>query len=293
MQKQLPFFIDFMLKMDTFKTQKRLLQKSLHNTSCIFADKSWRTSMRQLEQKNIIVTGANRGIGLAVVKNCAKNGANVYACARTKSDEFEKEMESLSKEYDVFIKVVYFDLNNQDEVKAKIQKIAKDKVAIDGLVNNAGIPYGNSFLMTPMEELNKVFQTNFFGQIHMMQLVARMMMRKKSGSIVNIASVGGMEATEGYLAYGSSKAALIYATKVLSKEIGTLNVRVNAISPGLTDTQMGHFKDEDELKKVLDRTAMKRMANPEEIADACVYLLSDQASYITGQILAVDGGRLR
>jgi len=249
--------------------------------------------MGQLEQKNIIVTGANRGIGLAIAKACAKQGANVYACARTKNDEFEYEMQMLAKEEDVFIKTIYFDLNNREDVKAKIQEIAEDKVQIDGLVNNAGVPYGNSFVMTPIEDLENVFQTNFFGQIYIMQLVARMMMRKKRGSIVNIASVGGMEATEGYLAYGSSKAALIYATKVLSKEMGNANVRVNAISPGLTNTQMGHFKDKEELSRVLDRTAMKRMAAPEEIADACVYLLSDQSSYITGQILAVDGGRLR
>ena len=106
-----------------------------------------------------------------------------------------------------------------------------------------------------------------------------------------MASVGGIEATEGYLAYGSSKAALIYATKVMAKELGKYGICVNAIAPGLVDTRMGHFKTEKELEKVLDRTALGRMAFPEEIADAIVYMASEQASYVTGHVLVIDGGR--
>lgn len=249
--------------------------------------------MKQLLNKNIIITGANRGIGLEIVKKCAQNGANIWACSRTQNHEYERAMQVIADENDVWIKPIYFDLKDKAQVKEKIQEIAKERLPIDVLINNAGVPYGKTFLMTPMEDLEKVFQTNFFGQIYVMQLVARMMMRKKKGSIINMASVGGMEATEGYLAYGASKASLIYATKVLSKEMGSVNVRVNAVAPGLTDTGMGYFKKEEELQKVLDRTAMHRMAKPEEIADACVFLASDQSSYITGQVLVVDGGRLR
>ena len=124
-----------------------------------------------------------------------------------------------------------------------------------------------------------------------MQLVSRYMMRQKSGVIINMASVGGIETNPGYLAYGSSKAALIWATKCVAKELGTYGVRVNAVAPGMTNTSMGNYKSEEDLHKVIDATSLKRMADPEEIAKGIVYLASDDASFVTGHILVIDGGR--
>ena len=146
--------------------------------------------------------------------------------------------------------------------------------------------------MTPMKKLKEVFEVNYFSQIYIMQLVSRYMMRQKKGSIINLASVGGIEVNEGYLAYGSSKAALIWATKCLAKEMGPYHIRVNAVAPGLTQTNMGNYKSEEELEKVVDRTALRRMAEPEEIAKAILYLASEDASFVTGHVLRIDGGRL-
>lgn len=248
--------------------------------------------MEGLKGKNAILTGSNRGIGKATLEALAQNGVNVWACARQENPEFEKQIKTLEEQYQVWIKPVYFDLSDESEIKRGIQSIIKEKKPIDILVNNAGIPYGGLFHMTSMEKLKEVFEINYFSQIYIMQLVSRAMMRQKQGSIINMASVGGIEVNEGYLAYGSSKAALIWATQCLAKEMGPYNIRVNAVAPGLTETNMGNYKSTEELEKVKNRTALRRMAEPEEIAQAVLYLASDQSSFVTGHILRIDGGRL-
>lgn len=246
---------------------------------------------RLLQNKTAIITGCNRGIGLEILKMFAVNGASIFACARSYNDDYEQMLRELEKDYQVKIEPVYFDLAEEKEIKDAITSIFKKKVPIDILVNNAGVPYGASFQMTSISKLREIFEINYFSQIKLMQLLSRQMMKQKSGSIINMASVGGIEAEPGYLAYGSSKAALIWATKCLAKEVGVYGVRVNAVAPGLTDTSMGHFKSEEEMKAVLARTPMARMAKPKEIADVVLFLASEEASYITGQIIQVDGGR--
>lgn len=244
-----------------------------------------------LKGKNVIITGANRGIGLAALQKFIKEGCNVWACIRKSNPEFENHAQKLAQENGVWVKPVYFDLQNEDEIKAGIKQIASEKLPIDILVNNAGVPFGGLMTMTPLAKLKEVFEINYFSQILIMQLVARYMMRQKSGSIVNMASVGGINTDPGYLAYGSSKAALIWATKCVAKELGPYNIRVNAVAPGLTQTTMGNYKDEEELNKVIRNTSLGRMATPEEIANAIAFLASEDASFITGHILVIDGGR--
>lgn len=249
--------------------------------------------MRELEGKNILITGAGGGIGNAALEKLASNGGNIWACSHKKSDEFENKILELAEKNHVWIKPVYFDLKDEQAVKEQIASIAKEKLPIDVLINNAGMAHGGVLQMTSMETLKEVFQINFFSQIYITQLVSRLMMRRKRGVIINMASVGGIEAAEGYIAYGSSKAALIYATKALSKELGNMGIRVNAIAPGLVNTRMGHYKSDKEIERVLERTVLNRMAEPEEIAEAMVYLASDKAAFITGQVLVIDGGRLQ
>lgn len=244
-----------------------------------------------LNGKNAIITGANRGIGYATLKLFAQEGCNVWACIRKQNEEFELQIKGLSDKYGVWIKPVYFDLSNEEEIKAGIKFIASDKRSIDILVNNAGIAHGALMTMTPISKLKEVFDINYFSQVLMMQLVSRYMIRQKNGSIINMASVGGIETNPGYLAYGSSKAALIWATKCVAKELGPYNIRVNAVAPGMVETQMGHYKSEEELSKVVDQTSLRRMANTDEIANGIAYLASDLSSFTTGHVLVIDGGR--
>lgn len=240
---------------------------------------------------NAILTGANGGIGRATLEKFASEKVNVWACVRQENEEFSTFCKKLEERYQVWIRVVAFDLSDEDEIKAGVKKIFDDKEPIDVLVNNAGMAHGALMTMTSMDKLKEVYQVNFFAQVQIMQLVVKKMMRQKKGSIINIASAGGVEAEPGYLAYGSSKASMIWTTRMLAKELGSLGIRVNAVAPGLTDTSMGQYKSEEELAKVLDRTALGRMATPEEVANAIYFLASDESAYITGDVLKVDGGR--
>ena len=247
--------------------------------------------MEKVGQKNAIITGSNRGIGAVVLEELASRGYNVWACARKQNPDFEERLKILSNKSGVWIKPVYFELSNEDEIKAGLKSIMSEKLPIDILVNNAGMAFGGLMTMTPIAKLKEVFEVNYFSQILMMQLVARVMMRQKSGCIINMASVGGIETNPGYLAYGSSKAALIWATKCVAKELGPYGVRVNAVAPGFTNTSMGHFNKDEELNKMIEKTSLRRMASPEEIAKGVAYLASEDASFVTGHVLVIDGGR--
>lgn len=245
-----------------------------------------------LQGKNVIITGARKGIGRVILELFAKNGANIWACIRKEDVQFNKDIEELTNQNGVWIKPICFDLTDENSVNQGILRILKEKIPVDVLMNNAGVSFGGLLTMTPLSTLKDVFQVNYFAQIQIMQLVLRVMMRQKSGCIVNMASIGGIEVAPGYLAYGSSKAALIYATKSVSHEVGQYNIRVNAIAPGLTETDMGNFKSEEEILKILDRSSLHRKADPSEIANCALFLASDQSSFITGQVLIADGGRI-
>ncbi len=242
--------------------------------------------------RNAIITGSNRGIGLHIVERFVQRGINVWACMRAEDEKVKTLFREWEEKYEVWIHPVYFDLQEEEQVREGVKKIIQEKETIDILVNNAGVPYGALMTMTPMDKLHEVFQINFFSQILLMQLISKKMIRQKSGVIINMVSAGGIETQPGYLAYGASKSTMIWATKSVAKELAPYGIRVNAVAPGLTDTQMGNYKSEDEIKKTLERTPLGRMAQPEEIADAVFFLVSDAASYITGHVLQVDGGRV-
>lgn len=245
-----------------------------------------------LKGKNAVITGSNRGIGRAITEKFAQNGADIWACARSFSKSFENDMAELSEKYGVRIKPVYFDLSDSKQIDRGMKEIFSEKLPIDILVNNAGVAHGGLLTMTPIDKLREVYEVNVFAQVQMMQLCARKMMRQKSGCIINMCSVGGINTDPGYLAYGSGKAALIWITKSLSKELGRYNIRVNGIAPGLIDTDMGMYKSPEELEKVRNKMSLDRTGKPSEVADAAVYIASEKASYMTGHILVLDGGRI-
>lgn len=245
-----------------------------------------------MTRKTIIITGANRGIGRASVKAFAENGYDVWACARKANEAFEEDMAREAARTGAAVTPVYFDLLEDAEVRDGVKRILEEKRDVDVLLNCAGIPYGGLLTMTPMEKLREVYQVNVFAQVQIMQLVARRMMRQKSGCVINLCSAGGIEASPGYLAYGSSKAAMIWITRCAARELGRYNIRVNGIAPGLIDTDMGAYKPDAEREKLLERTSLGRLGKPGEIAAAALYLASEDAAFMTGQIMVLDGGRV-
>lgn len=244
-----------------------------------------------LKGKNAIITGSRRGIGRATVETFASMGANVWACARRQDDAFEEDMRQIAEKYSVSIWPVYFDVTDEVQIKQAVQTIRKQKISIDILVNMAGIvEQSSSFQMTSIEKMKHLFETNFFAVTLLTQYISRIMARQNCGSIVNIASIAGIDGEPAQYEYATSKAAIVGATKNLAHELAPNNIRVNAVAPGMIETEMG-AKIEDELRNhVLNKVIMGRMGKPAEIANAVAFLASDYASYMTGQVIRVDGG---
>ena len=244
-----------------------------------------------LKGKFAVVTGCNRGIGKAILEGFANNGANIWACVRKPDDGFEDFVASLVKKTSVNIWPVYFDLSDVEQVKAGVKTIMSSKRPIDVLVNNAGIIFTSLFQMTPVNKMKEVFDINFFSPMILTQYISRVMARQNSGSIINVSSSAAIEGNEGLTAYAASKAALICSTQVMAKELGAYNIKVNSIAPGFTETDMmRRSTPENVLENTLKRICLKRVGRPEEIANAVLFLSSHLSSYITGQVLSVDGG---
>jgi 3-oxoacyl-[acyl-carrier protein] reductase len=243
-----------------------------------------------LQNKTAIITGSNRGIGKAVLEAFAENGADIFACVRKESDEFSNVTARLSEKTGVSITPVYFDLAESEQVKSGIKSILSSKKQIDILVNNAGVASGSFFQMTSLKDLKQVFEINFFSQVLFTQGISRYMTRFKTGSIINIASTAGLIGDAGMTSYGSSKAALMFATKTMATELGEMNIRVNAIAPSITKTDMFDQMEEKARNKLIETSALKRPAEAVEVANVALFLASDLSSYVTGQVLRVDGG---
>jgi 3-oxoacyl-[acyl-carrier protein] reductase len=245
---------------------------------------------RLLKGKNAIVTGCTRGIGRSIVEIFAQNGANIWACARKKTEEFEETLQLLSDKFNIEIKPVYFDLTDKEKMKIAVRTIMSDKKDIDILVNNAGITYNALFQMSTIDKLNEVFDVNFISPFLFTQYIVKIMLRKRSGSIINIASSAAIDGNPGRSVYGASKAALLCATKSLAAELGDQGIRANVIAPGITKTEMLSSMTEEVINQTVINTDMKRSGEPIDIANAVLFLASDLSSYVTGQVIRVDGG---
>lgn len=244
-----------------------------------------------LTGKTAIITGSNRGIGLATVESFAEQGAMIWACARTRSDVFEDKIKEISEKNTARITPIYFDVTDKTAVKNAIKMIGRNSSSIDILVNNAGVSIERFFSMTSLDMMYETMEVNFLSQVHIAQLVSRYMMKAKSGSIINVASVAGMESEQGGIAYGSSKAAVIFSTKTMALELGPYGIRVNSVSPGFIETDMWKGRSDDLRDEILAQTPLQRQGLPREVANAILFLASDMSSYITRQNIVVDGGR--
>ncbi len=244
-----------------------------------------------LKGKNAVITGARTGIGRATVEKLASEGVNIWACAHRENEDFKNDMERLAQVHGVWIEPVYFDLEDEEAVMAALKGIIKEKKPIDILVNNAGVfPPLSSFSMTSIAGMRRVFEVNFFSQALISQLVLKMMMRHQAGAIVNTVSVAGLDGDIGVTAYGASKAALALSTKVWAKEFAQYGIRVNAVAPGLIDTDLNHHLEAGTKEALINKSGLGRQGTANEVAEAIAYLVSDKASFINGQVIRVDGG---
>lgn len=241
-----------------------------------------------LNNKTAIITGCSRGIGFATLKHLSLKLDKIFACVRKIDDSF---IGALSNFENKNVIPIEFDLNDRDQIKIALDQIKSKTESIDMLVNNAATIDTALFQMTPDKKIKDIFEINFFSQIYFTQQIVKLMLKKKSGSIVFVSSTSSLDGDFGRGSYASSKSALNSIAKVMSRELGNFNIRVNSIAPGLTNTDMAIKNTKKEIiDDVVSKASLKRIAKPEEIAKVISFLLSDDASYITGQTIRVDGG---
>ncbi|MDR1027813.1 MAG: glucose 1-dehydrogenase [Clostridiales Family XIII bacterium] len=250
--------------------------------------------MRLLQGKTAVVTGTRRGIGGRILERFAENGADVWAHARTESAEHEEFARNLSARHGVAVNPIYFDMTDRDAMFDAVKTIRSSGSGVDCLVNNAGVTHNALFEMSKEEELRNVMETNFFSVYFFTQYMVRLMLKKGCGSIVNISSVVGLDGHKGQSAYGASKAAVNTLTRTLALELGGKGIRVNAVAPGMTETDMvttlPDVTRDNALREVEYLVPMGRFGVPDEIAEVVLFLSSDLSSFVTGQIIRADGG---
>jgi 3-oxoacyl-[acyl-carrier protein] reductase len=242
-----------------------------------------------LEGKTALVTGGTRGIGKAIVYRLAELGADValtYARSSDAAEEIKSDLESESCR----VKIFQADAASFEDAGRVIDEIVEDWDKLDILVNNAGITRDNLILRMNEEQWDQVIDTNLKSVFNYCKAVARPMMKNRGGSIINISSVVGISGNAGQTNYAASKAGIIGFSKSMAKELASRNIRTNVIAPGYITTEMTGELDENVLQAIKDETPMGRPGDANEVADAVAFLGSDLSSYITGEVLRVDGG---
>jgi len=247
--------------------------------------------MKLLEGKNAIITGASRGIGKGIAETFAAHGANVaftYSSSEGPALELEKELKALG------IKAKAYKSNAADfgEAESLVARVLEDFGGVDILVNNAGITKDNLLMRMGEEDFDTVIATNLKSVFNMTKAVQRTFLKQRHGSIINMSSVVGVKGNAGQANYAASKAGMIGFTKSVALELGSRNIRCNAVAPGFIETEMTDKLDEKTVQGWRDAIPLKRGGTPLDVANACLFLASDLSAYITGQVLHVDGGML-
>ena len=242
-----------------------------------------------MEEKVVLVTGGSRGIGKEVALRFAKNGYNVvtnYVSDKTDKEKLKKEFE----ENGIKALVLKADVTKKEDVENLVSKAISEFGKIDVLVNNAGITRDNLLIRMPEEDFDKVLETNLKGTFLVTKAVTKYMMKKRYGSIINLSSVVGVAGNAGQSNYSASKAGIIGFTKSIAKELASRNIRANAVAPGFIETDMTDALKEEVKENIHNQIPLKRMGKAKDVAELIYFLGSENSSYITGQVINIDGG---
>ena len=245
--------------------------------------------MVMMKGKIALITGAGKGIGAAIARNMAKHGATViinYSHSKEAATNVMEEIMASGGQAETYP----CDVSDNEAVKAMITDIVKKHGRLDILVNNAGVTKDGLLMRMKPEDFDHVININLKGTFHCIQNATRIMMKQKYGRIINISSVVGLYGNAGQANYAASKAGIIGLTKAAAKELGSRGITVNAIAPGFIQTEMTDVLNEDLKNNMINAITLGRFGQPEDIANAAAFLASDQAAYMTGQVLCVDGG---
>ncbi|MBI1315349.1 3-oxoacyl-[acyl-carrier-protein] reductase [bacterium] len=247
--------------------------------------------MKLLEGKTALITGASKGIGRAIALRFAEHGAHVaftYLSSVEQGQKLEEELQALG----VGALGLRSDASDAEQAEACIQQVVDRFGRLDVLINNAGITKDNLLLRMSAEDFDRVQKVNLYSVFNTTKAALKTLMKQRSGSIVNISSVVGVKGNAGQANYAASKAGIIGFTKSTALELGSRNIRCNAIAPGFIETEMTGVLDPKTVEAWKEGIPLKRGGTPEEVADACVFLGSDLSTYVTGQVLNVCGGML-
>jgi len=247
--------------------------------------------MKLLENKTALITGASRGIGKGIATEFAKQGANV-AFTFNASVEAAKELEKELESFGIKAKGYQSNAADFDAAQELIKDVLEDFGSLEILINNAGITKDNLLMRISEEDFDKVIEVNLKSVFNLTKAVIRPMMKQREGSIINMSSVVGVKGNAGQTNYAASKAGILGFTKSVALELGSRNIRCNAIAPGFIETEMTAKLDEKTVEQWRNDIPLKRGGTPEDVANACVFLASNLSSYITGQTINVDGGML-
>ncbi len=245
--------------------------------------------MKLLENKKALVTGSSRGIGRGIVEAYLKNGAEVWGLC-SKPSAAKEDLEALAKENGVAFHEIYADVGNAEQVSEVVKAALAESSGFDVLVNNAGITRDGLSFRMKKADWDDVLRINLTSAFLICQIVSNDMIRKRAGSIINMSSIVGIHGNGGQVNYAASKGGLIAYSKSLAQEVGGRGVRVNAIAPGFISTDMTKVLKEDLQKAMIEKIPLKRAGTPDDIANAALFLASDLSSYITAQVIGVDGG---
>ena len=247
--------------------------------------------MKLLKDKVALITGGARGIGRSICESFAENGCNVaftYNNSKEAAEELVKEL----KKYDVKVKSYKSDASDHDKSVKLIDNVILDFERIDVLVNNAGITKDNLLMRMSPSDFKDVVNVNLGSVFNLTKSSIRIFLKQKQGSIINISSIVGVKGNAGQSNYAASKAGIIGFSKSIALELGSRNIRCNVVAPGFIETDMTDSLSADVLEKWKESIPLKRSGKPNDVGNACVFLASDLSSYITGQVLQVDGGLL-